>query len=427
MMLNCPGRGACSVEITLHALRGDGCGTPFPMTALDAGAGLSSSKPPRLWPVARGTRAMVALLLAIVGSIGCERSSSEQASQTDIEADSKERPIKLDIVPPLKEEVAAFDLPGVIGDVQVGGGGRFLVLHLPEQNQLAVFDVNAARVIRRLKLADPDVRFSAGFDQLVVAYPQKRSIERWSLATFRREKTVEFNSQISALVLGSMSRGPLLVLAGSKGHAFDPATLSFLDLEKLEPLALTIESRDGGAHFSARDAMELRAAANGQVFGLWCTSHSPSGLHILAIDGDRVIHRYMHESVGHVLPGPDGKVIYTANARFTTELQPIAGFNRFDTAYMVPSHHGDYYLKWIPKPPHVLTLHRAGGDKASVKLDNVELPTKLTDPLERRKMLPFHKRVHLIPLAKLLIVVAENEKTLVLHRCDPEQVLQAGR
>ena len=46
-------------------------------------------------------------------------------------------------------------------------GGRYLVLHLPEKRQLAVFDVNRAAVVRHIPVADDDVVFAAGLDRLL--------------------------------------------------------------------------------------------------------------------------------------------------------------------------------------------------------------------------------------------------------------------
>src|SRR5262249_6719144 len=48
---------------------------------------------------------------------------------------------------PLKEEREERALPSSIADVCVGGGGRFLLLHLPRERKLAVFDANEARVV----------------------------------------------------------------------------------------------------------------------------------------------------------------------------------------------------------------------------------------------------------------------------------------
>src|SRR5262249_42887016 len=56
--------------------------------------------------------------------------------------------VEADIKPPtLTGDKVERKLSSAIADVAVGGGGRYLVLHLPRERKLAVFDVNAAKVV----------------------------------------------------------------------------------------------------------------------------------------------------------------------------------------------------------------------------------------------------------------------------------------
>ena len=54
-----------------------------------------------------------------------------------VAAPAKPVPIK---PAPLTDERTILSLPSPVADVVVGGGGRFLILHLPKLRQLAVFD-----------------------------------------------------------------------------------------------------------------------------------------------------------------------------------------------------------------------------------------------------------------------------------------------
>ena len=45
------------------------------------------------------------------------------------------------------------------------------ILHLPELRQLAIFDVNSAKVVSIPPVPEGDFKFVAGLDQLVVALP----------------------------------------------------------------------------------------------------------------------------------------------------------------------------------------------------------------------------------------------------------------
>src|SRR5262249_8484309 len=115
------------------------------------------------------------------------------------------------------------------------GGGRFLFLHLPQQRQLGIFDVNQAKIVKYLPVGDDNVKFAAGMDKLLVALPDKNVIQRWDLNTLEREVTAPLAVQgtVNALYMGSASAGPLLVglanndpRAGSSRALFlDPRTL----------------------------------------------------------------------------------------------------------------------------------------------------------------------------------------------------------
>jgi hypothetical protein len=78
-------------------------------------------------------------------------------------------PIATEIRPPALEAAKVVrQLPATIGGVAVGGGGRYLILHLPKQRQLALFDVNEAKVVHHFPLAEDTVKFAAGGEKLVI-------------------------------------------------------------------------------------------------------------------------------------------------------------------------------------------------------------------------------------------------------------------
>jgi hypothetical protein len=76
---------------------------------------------------------------------------------------------------PLREERG---LASSIGDVCVGGGGRFLIMHLPRDRTLAVFDTKAAKVVKYLPVADGGLKFAAGMDNLMTFLPGDNLLER---------------------------------------------------------------------------------------------------------------------------------------------------------------------------------------------------------------------------------------------------------
>ena len=71
----------------------------------------------------------------------------------------------------LKKDREELLLSSAVTDICAGGDGRYLILYLRKECKLAVFDVNEAKIVRFLSLAEDHVRFAAGRDALIVALP----------------------------------------------------------------------------------------------------------------------------------------------------------------------------------------------------------------------------------------------------------------
>ena len=117
--------------------------------------------------------------------------------------------------PTLDKDVVERTLPSAASSVVVGGGGRYLILHLPSEQKLAIFDANEGKVTRYIPAADDGVLFAAGLTKLMVVLPSTHIIQRWNLATGKREVAAKFpiKGVVRRLCMGSASHGPLLVEA----------------------------------------------------------------------------------------------------------------------------------------------------------------------------------------------------------------------
>src|SRR5205807_1775125 len=156
-----------------------------------------------------------------------------------------------------------------------------------------------------------DVKIAAGIDKLIMVYPGTRVIQRWSLVTRERELTSTISvDKVQAVVMGSASHGPLVLTGGERfgGQA------TFLDLKTLKPLDFK-RTGDGHRGFEGN----VRVSADGTVFGIWASGVSPSGLQSTILSGKELKSHYQHTSVGHIVPGPDGKVLFTGGGLFTVE------------------------------------------------------------------------------------------------------------
>jgi hypothetical protein len=356
----------------------------------------------------------------------------EAEKQANLQPPEKAQQAALAIHPPAlaKDKVEKL-VPGTIANVSVGGGGRFLVLHLPKQRKLGIFDVNEARITHYLSVADDQVHFAAGQSKLLVVLGNQNILQRWDLITGKREVAVPFplGGVIKTLALGSASEGPLLVYWAVGTGALDRTSIDFLDIHTLNRLDLVKEGGGGGFHHCYRDFMHIRASAEGSVFGMWCTSHTPQGLNSLTLTGKQLEAHYDHTSVGHVVPGPQGKTLYTGSGPYTVQLKAMGNQRGL---FCVPARHGRYYLSLTPrdrgripgiapKPPG-LALHLAGETRPLLTLADIQAP--VLDERWTRTDFTMDKRIHLIPQAKLLVIIPGTNDRLILHRFDVQEALE---
>ena len=138
--------------------------------------------------------------------------------------------------------------------------------------------------------------------------------------------------------------------------------------------------------------------------------------------------RFDDGGFGHVVPGPDGKFVFTAAGVFTNQFKKVNGAPA-KPGYCLPAVEGDFYLS--------LTSAEAGkGGRLAVYLLGSELPLVKDasidhgihfDSWDRNFFGPW-KRVFLIPKANLVVVFPESNDRLELHRFDVDKALEkSGR
>jgi predicted Zn finger-like uncharacterized protein len=329
------------------------------------------------------------------------------------------KPLDLPPVAPLDIKPAALEadkvvreLPSTFADVAVGGGGRYLVFHLPQTQKFAIFDANEAKVTKYLAAPAEAVRIAAGRDKLLVVLPDSKTVQRWDLATGTQEATAKLDlpGRIDRIGMGSASNGPLYL----GGFTFvDIRTLMLVDFQKDRSTRLGFKA--------GKDP--IRASADGKVFGSWSPGTSPQGLRSLVLRDNELAAYYDHKSAGQVVPGPDGRVLYTARGRFTTEVKPLGEVYNDNALFCVPALHGDLWLVVpVARPGDrsekagPLEVHRGDDSRSLVNLPDVELPKDMNH--WAREPITVDQRILLIPDAKLLVTLPVTNDRLVLHRFD---------
>ncbi|MBI1918018.1 MAG: trypsin-like peptidase domain-containing protein [Planctomycetes bacterium] len=322
------------------------------------------------------------------------------------------------------------ELPSAVDDLCVGGGGRFLILHLASQRKLAIFDVNEAKVVKYLPVAEDSVKIAACLDKLIVILPTANLIQRYSLRTFERESSVPgpTSSAVAVALMGSASRGPLVLLAG-KG--FGQGEQLFLDPYTLKPLK---EAKLGGGVWDPGQSF-WRISGDGRVVTSYQPNLSPQGHTLHLRRGDSYKQTGLSADInfaGHMAPGPEGRFVYTARGVFTSEGKAVGKLGSYSdgSRYCLPAAEGEsFYLRIdVPGFPHgdraragKLFVHLAGEDRPLAEVAQAEVPVGLNT--WGREPFGADKHFYLIPSAKLLVVLPARQDRLVLHRLDVEKLL----
>jgi hypothetical protein len=321
-------------------------------------------------------------------------------------------------------------LPAAAEQVAVGGGGRYWILHLKSLRKLAVLDLCEAKIKGYIPAEDDNVAFAAGADKLVMALGEKNILTRWDLETLQRELAVPSEGTVSEVAMGSASAGPVLVITGT-GERFPGGGVKFLDLTKFRPIEVAqaqhgffLESRGGGL---------ARVSADGRTFCL----PGGFGMMLLTYDGQKMqTQRGEHDS-GHApgIPGPDGQVIYSGNARFSPQMRLLSPRDQNQFGMLIPAAQGRFYLSVQGldhfrndegQTKHKLAVHIEGDARPLVMLDDFNLFAGGGIYHGGQGQLPTDQRIVLVPDAKLIATLAPTFDSVELRRFDLDEALEAS-
>jgi hypothetical protein len=328
-------------------------------------------------------------------------------------------PAPIAIRPPPIDRTTTIKLPSNIEGIAAGGGGRFLILSLPGSRQLAIFDCNEAKVLHTIPFAE-NVLAAAGMTKLIVLIPTKNEIQRWDLQSGQREPTKPFQvtEKVHSLALGSASDGPLLIGYQEYGVLVD-----------IQTLAIVYDfNQNRRQEIFGNWGTRCEAAANGRWFTSTRPGYSPQGVFTIHPDGERIRLERYHKPATFVVPSPDGRYLFlggsgvftnTCNETNDAVFSSLATYQYFEHFY-VPAHHGPYYCQ-IHVPHRIIrpdtkpgaTVYRYGQSKPIAHLDTEKLPT--VDEFRQLDSITIDKRVHLIPDARLLVVIPTDTDRLVLY------------
>ena len=302
-------------------------------------------------------------------------------------------------------EMKDVTLPAATSKIAVGGGGRYLVCHLPSLRHLVLVDVCEARAIKYLPLSSDEIDFSASADKLLVLYRDQRVLRRYSLPQLELELTrpVPADGKLTQVCIGGASNGPVLMPG--------LAPVPFLDLKSLGPARiLGANQRYGMADFQI-----CWASMDGTLFTGCRSGGSPTGMSAMVLRGTTYRNLYEHDSNGSLLPNSSGTRIHTARGIFSEQLVRIGERPPNNT---IPSVNGNFYL--TPDKEGSATIHYGDDIRPLFRLPKLFSKEDFTYAFARptNKPKPF-----LIPNANVLIFPLVDASKLRFFRLDIKQAL----
>ena len=316
-------------------------------------------------------------------------------------------------------------LPDTIADVVPAAGGRFLILSLSKTRKLAVLDTAVGDIVRYLPVDGDNALVAAGMDKMLVALPDKNVLHRYSLATFEREITVTIptKSPLKSMVMGHSSAGPA-VLAGG-----EIVEIVLMDIQTMKTTPLQFGNGPTAQTFG--HDVHLRCSGDGSVLGAWAGEVSLTGVNSIILAGASRGKSYcLRENRGSVVPGPDGRFIFTSGAILSSELRVLPDKPGGQT---IPAYQGPFYLcvagEGFPGAPRPSSMRSGGSTTSSPRIRVClvgESPPLFTiqdlgsgaPETYRGGGLEMDKRYHYIPEAQLVIAIPATMDRLILRKCN---------
>jgi hypothetical protein len=325
------------------------------------------------------------------------------------------------ITPPtLAEESSVINLRGKVGAVAVGGGGRYLVMHIPERAELMVFDASTAQTLVGASDAGT-VLLAAGLDRVAVLGAANANVLRvYALPGLTKLFEEKFPADgIRSIAMGSRTNGPLLAI----GRGGDPVLVevSGNGLNEIE----AARKPNLGLHWNM-----LRAAPDGKAFATFdgFDPRRNNSVKLLTESG----RAWKVTSLLQVpFPGADGN-FYGNGAVFdrSGNVQSFGGVGLGSGHWYVPAvSSGDYFLKASPitvgtgaraKKTLAVTVHNnrdantpARGTEAFSDLPDFD---GLMDRFRPEPDVPLDQHLFLIPEAKLLVILGGSKDKLYLRK-----------
>lgn len=312
--------------------------------------------------------------------------------------------------PPGFREVA---LPGKVVDVQFAARANIVLLRIDAPAEIAVFDVQTERVLGTIPLLGAGCAYSGTINSAIVISPDKKTIDRWSLAPLAKTLTqpMPFNEAIVAMASGHSSSAPAFVLTREARRFLDVTTLKLVEVQYSPP-----PDQSGHWGYSIKK-LAMAASGDGHTFSGFAFEGADA-MQYLRLDGLQATTKSWadyHHIVGYQVPSSDGSWIFTQGGIYNPDLKRVDRENElgFVTA---PSAHPGYYIGispsiWGYESPAYIRLYDLNDRKPRIDFGNLGLKNRM---LEHRGNVSLSQKYIVNPdLKKMMMIADSNDRILV--------------
>ena len=332
--------------------------------------------------------------------------------------------------------VREISLPSPISDVAAAQDARSLLLHLKELKKLAVFDVIDLKIRGYIDLDEDKALFAGGSRYVLVACPGENLIQRYSVETLQKERTIANSfGDIASITMGRSSPGLALIV--SSGDSRSTSNIMAFDAESMTVVS-TLDANTARQMNNSRAI--VRSSADGRTFGFCKIGSSPTGFTVLTFRDNEFTRFYQHATCGVLVPNADGTQIFTSQSGvYTNQFVSLVegGGNWSEGTSFLPSYHPMYFLS-VPyssdnfggdkkKKPKTMGIYLTGSSQALVQapeeLKEMHPGTKGPDGRISADPMTLDKRYHFFPQMDLLLTIPPANDKIVARSLNVRHLL----
>jgi len=315
---------------------------------------------------------------------------------------------------------ATTKTPGLIEDLALAGGGRYILLKLKDIPGLALYDLFKAEISDTLRLPSSDFLFAAGGNTVVAYFPGDNIFLALDLKTGKKKKTKPnpVPAKIKGMVMGR-ARGDLAVVYFDNSGGNYSGNHFLLDTANLEPVM------DGDKPYYWRNDRAygdnlnpMRTDGDLNYLVEWS-----SGLGVATRTGNRFTFKYDHNSHGPTAIGDDGFLYCNDGGIYSTQLVKV---NQVGGQTLFPAIGGSFFAGMTDTGD--ITIFPSGKTTPLCKWG--QFPGWTKESNERRYARPgdlnFDKRIVFTPaFGRFVFIPVENDR-LELRKFDLKATLDAS-